>query len=64
MISQMLLHVSANQRQHQGAYTILTSYLLVYITERLMEYRVKQLQLVILHYECTWIWLTAASSSG
>jgi hypothetical protein len=26
MLSQMLLHVLAHQRHHQGAYTILTSY--------------------------------------
>jgi hypothetical protein len=48
----MLLHVSAHQRHHQGAHTILTSYLSVYVTERIMEYRVKQIQLVILHYGC------------
>jgi hypothetical protein len=36
MLSQMLLHVSAHQRHRQGAYTILTSYLSMYITERKM----------------------------
>jgi exopolyphosphatase/pppGpp-phosphohydrolase len=41
MLSQMLLHVSAHQRHHQGARTILTSYLSVCITERIMEYRAK-----------------------
>jgi hypothetical protein len=40
MLSQMLLHVSAHQRHHQGAHTILTSYLSVYITEGIMEYGV------------------------
>jgi hypothetical protein len=34
MVSQMLLHVSAHQRHHQEAYTILTSYLSVNITEK------------------------------
>jgi hypothetical protein len=34
MLSQMLLHVSAHQRHHQGAHTILTGYLSVYITEQ------------------------------
>jgi hypothetical protein len=29
MLSQMILHVSAHQRHHQGAHTILTSYLYV-----------------------------------
>jgi hypothetical protein len=41
MLSQMLLDVSVHQRHHQGAYTIHTSNLSVYITVRLMEYRVK-----------------------
>jgi hypothetical protein len=31
MSSQMLLHVSAYQRHHQGAHTILTSYSRVYV---------------------------------
>jgi hypothetical protein len=29
-----------------------------------MEFRVKQRQLVLLHYGYKWIWLTAAGSSG
>jgi hypothetical protein len=29
-----------------------------------MKYRVKKLQLVILHYGCKWIWLTVAGGSG
>jgi hypothetical protein len=41
VLSQMLLHVLAHQRHHQGAHMILTSYLSVYITERIIEYRVK-----------------------
>jgi hypothetical protein len=63
-LNQMLLHVSAHQRHHQGAQTILTSYLSVYITERIMEYRVKQLRSVILYCECNCIWLTVAGNSG
>jgi hypothetical protein len=34
MLSQMLLRVSAHQRHHQGAHTILKSYLSLYITEK------------------------------
>jgi hypothetical protein len=41
MLSQMLLHNSVHHCHHQGAHMILTSYLSVYITERIMEYRVK-----------------------
>jgi hypothetical protein len=33
ILSQMLIHVSAHQRHHQGAHTILTSYWSVYSTE-------------------------------
>jgi hypothetical protein len=40
MLSQMFVHFSAHQRHHQGAHMILTSYLSVWITERVMEYRV------------------------
>jgi hypothetical protein len=40
MLSQMLLHVSAHQRHCQGAHMILTRYLSVCVTERVMEYRV------------------------
>jgi metal-dependent HD superfamily phosphatase/phosphodiesterase len=40
MLSQTLLHVSAHQRHHQGAHMILTSYLSVRITERVMGYQV------------------------
>jgi hypothetical protein len=31
------------------------------LQKKIMEYRVKQLQLVISHYGYKWIWLTAAS---
>jgi hypothetical protein len=34
MLSHMLLHVSAHQCHHQGAHTILTGYLSMYITEK------------------------------
>jgi hypothetical protein len=36
MLSQMLLHVLAHHRHHQGAHTILRSYLSVYIIKNLL----------------------------
>jgi hypothetical protein len=65
MLMQMLLHVSAHQRHHQGVNTLLTSYLCVGVHyTKIMEYRVKKLQLIILRLGCKWIWLTVAGSSG
>jgi hypothetical protein len=64
MLSKMLQHVLAFQRYNQEAHMILTSYLYVGVHYRkIMEYRVKLLQLVLLHYGYKWIWLTAAGSS-
>jgi hypothetical protein len=40
------------------------TYISACITGRIMEYRAKQFQSVLLHYGYKWVWLTAAGSSG
>jgi hypothetical protein len=65
MSSQMLLHVSAYQHQHQGAHTILTSYLYVSVHYKKNNgVSNNNLQSVLLHYGNEWLWLTAAGSTA
>jgi hypothetical protein len=62
MSSQMLLHVLAYQHHHQGAHMILTSYL--YVGVHYKKNNGDSSKLVLLHYGCKWLSLTAVGSSG